>query len=296
MSGSAPLPIATRGASVPNPFDGVAAEYDARFTDLLIGRWLRAAVWERLADTFAAGDRVLELGSGTGEDAIWLAQRGVRVTATDSSSRMLAVARRKAEAAGAADRIDFARFDFANGPSDGTERSAGSGDAMEHEEIARLRGLAPFDGAFSNFGALNCLADRTRLGETLADVLRPGARLVLVLMGPICPWEIASYLARGQPGSAFRRFRSGAPANVGEGATVKVWYPSPRHLRSELGRHFRHCATVGIGVLLPPSYLSNLVERWTPAFAVLRTIEGRLGPHFPWNQLGDHYLMILERR
>jgi len=56
-------------------FDAVASGYDAAFTERTLGRMLRAAVRERLP--FAAGDRVLELGCGTGEDAIWLDRKSV---------------------------------------------------------------------------------------------------------------------------------------------------------------------------------------------------------------------------
>ena len=51
-------------------------------------------------DPLKAGERVLELNCGTGEDAVHLARRGVRVLATDNSPRMLAAARSKIARAG----------------------------------------------------------------------------------------------------------------------------------------------------------------------------------------------------
>ena len=80
-----------RGAAA-HAFDTAAAGYDQTFTGTRLGRWLRARVQEHLARCFAAGDRVLELGCGTGEDALWLAARGIDVTALDASRRMLEVA------------------------------------------------------------------------------------------------------------------------------------------------------------------------------------------------------------
>lgn len=278
-----------RTGRIPGPFDAVATDYDAQFTERVLGRWLRAAVWDRLEDEFKPGDRVLELGCGTGEDAIRLAKFGVKVTATDRSSRMLAIARQKADAVGA-DQIDFARFDLS------VDVSGDAVNGADRQEIATLRRSGPYDGIFSNFGALNCLSDRTPLAETLADLMQPGAPLVVVLMGPICPWEIVWHLAHGQPRVAFRRFRSGGRAHLGGGVMLPVWYPSPRRLRRELAACFRHRKTIGIGVLLPPSYLARLVERYATAFAALRRWDLRLGARFPWNQAGDHYLAIFERR
>jgi SAM-dependent methyltransferase len=257
-------------------FDDVAAGYDAAFTDRLLGRWLRDAVRERLAEAFSPGQHVLELGCGTGEDAVWLAGRGVLATATDASPAMLAVAGAKAARAGVADRVSVALLDLQR-PTDTPT-------------------FGPFDGAFSNFGAVNCVPDRRPLAEALAGWVRPGGRVVLVVMGPLCAWEIAWHLARGRPRSAFRRLRDGAPAHVGGGARVPVWYPSPRRLRAELGPWFRHRETTAVGLLLPPSYLAELVERRPQAFERLRRLERRIGRRFPGPWLADHYVGVFERR
>src|ERR1700730_1972662 len=73
------------------PFDAVAERYDEAFTLSGIGRAQRRAVRNELAGTFQAGDRALEIGCGTGVDACFLAERGVRVVAGDSSSEMIAL-------------------------------------------------------------------------------------------------------------------------------------------------------------------------------------------------------------
>ncbi len=54
----------------------------------------------------------LDLGCGEGADAVWLAQRGWRVTAVDVSAVALARASSHAEAAGVADRIIWERHDL----------------------------------------------------------------------------------------------------------------------------------------------------------------------------------------
>ena len=73
------------------PFDAVAATYDETFTSSRIGLAQRAAVWNELAKAFCPGDRGVEIGCGTGVDACFLAERGVRVLAGDSSSEMIAL-------------------------------------------------------------------------------------------------------------------------------------------------------------------------------------------------------------
>lgn len=56
----------------------------------------------------------LDLGSGEGGDAIWLAQRGWTVTAVDVSSTAMARAETHAVAAGVGGRIDWQQHDLAS--------------------------------------------------------------------------------------------------------------------------------------------------------------------------------------
>jgi SAM-dependent methyltransferase len=62
--------------------------------------------------TDMAPGRALDLGSGEGADAIWLARQGWRVTATDISRVALDRAARHAEKEGVSDRIDWQRQDL----------------------------------------------------------------------------------------------------------------------------------------------------------------------------------------
>ncbi len=264
-----------------HPFDAAASSYDAVFTTRRLGRWLREMVHDYLARTFRAGDHILELNCGTGEDAIWLAKRGVRVTATDVSLDMLKQAQNKVEAAKIASNVQFAHLDL------------NSLDTFGTSDASRVR---QYDGAFSNFGGLNCVAERRPLVKMLARVVRPGGYVILVPMGPLCPWEIGWCLTHGQVRTAFRRLGSDVEAHLGKGRTIRVWYPSPHQLRSEFASHFHHVRTIGIGTFLPPSYLDHLVERWPNLFERLAKVDKQIGRFFPWTWLNDHYLVIVQRR
>ena len=89
------MPIAN-----PTAFDAFAGDYDDLFTRSTLGRLLRLRVWEKLADHFSSGQHVLELACGTGEDAVWLAGQGIRVTAPAGSAGMIRATEAKAKAAG----------------------------------------------------------------------------------------------------------------------------------------------------------------------------------------------------
>lgn len=255
-------------------FDGVASTYDADFTDRRLGRFLRSSVWCVLERTWEAGDHILDLGCGTGEDAVWMAERGIRVAATDASGAMLEVARAKVAASLLTSRVSLTSLDL--------------GRPFEQDALT-----GPFDGALSNFGALNCIDDLGPLGVWLSPRLRPGAKLVLVLIGRFCPWEIATFAVRGRLPSALRRFRRRS-AKVGRGS-LPVSYPSPGRLLRELGPDFRACSHRGIGWLLPPTDLADLVDRHPRLFDAFARWDRRFGASLPARWTCDHWILEVER-
>lgn len=255
-------------------FDPVAESYDDEFTHTALGRALRERVWSRLAARFPAGSCVLELNCGTGEDAAWLALRGVAVVATDQSEAMLAIARRKT----AGLQVECAHLELS--------------EPDLHPSSVTLH---PFDGAFSNFGGLNCVADLSPLARALALWLRPGATAILVVMGPVCLWEIAWHLLHLRPGAAFRRWaRGGAQARIG-GRSLKVYYPRPGVLARIFAPEFRVVRLAGLGVALPPSLLARALEHHAGLIHVLGELEDRASGVWPIAHLSDHYILELER-
>ena len=76
-------------------FDKLARSYDEQWTRSPVGRLQRDAVWRHIEGLFPRGGTVLDLGCGTGEDALHLMNGGIRVEAVDSSSEMVRVARER---------------------------------------------------------------------------------------------------------------------------------------------------------------------------------------------------------
>lgn len=252
------------------PFDAMAPDYDRAFTAGAIGRMMRAAVQRRLDLAFSAGDRVLELNCGTGEDAVHLARRGVHVLATDSSPAMLEVARAKVARAGLGERVQVARL------------------PIEELEFARA---GNFDGAYSNFGGLNCVSDLHGAARGMAATVRLGGRALLCVMGPAVPWEWAWHLARGERTKALRRLRLGGV----EWRGMTIHYPSIGTLRRAFAPFFAQRRVCAVGALLPPSYAEGWAARHPRLLATLGRWERRAEtiPPLPW--LADHYLIELER-
>lgn len=260
-------------------FDALAPAYDVDFTNTTLGRWLRQRVWEVLSTCLQPGQHVLELACGTGEDAVWLAGQGLWLTATDGSTAMLAVAKGKAQAAGVDQQIAFQSLDLS---------TLGQRRWQPENTVAG----PPFDGVLSNFGGLNVLGDWRPLAQGLAELVRPGGWVVLAPMGPFCPWEMAWHLAHADLRTAFRRLHGPAEAVIGD-VRLPIYYPGARRMRRDFAPWFRVEQVQSLGLWLPPSYLSHLVDRFPGLFSRLARLEARTARLS--RGLGDHYLLLLRR-
>jgi ubiquinone/menaquinone biosynthesis C-methylase UbiE len=267
---------ATQQNAYPAPFDAVALRYDETFTSSRIGKAQRNAVWSELTTTFRPGDRVLEIGCGTGRDACFLAERGVQVVACDPSSQMIEMAVRRIRNSGLQNRVHPL--------------------VLRAEDIAALPANEPFDGAFSNFGALNCVEDLSQVARDLARMLKHGASALLCWMGPHCAWEIIWYLAHGNREKAFRRqSREGVTARIADGAFLQVHYPSVKLLANTFAPEFRLRSIKGIGVAVPPSYLEPWAQRHPRLLELCEQFDSWTSRCPGIRSLGDHVLVRLER-
>jgi SAM-dependent methyltransferase len=230
-------------------WDGVAETYDQVFPETLIGRVQRDAVWREIGRVFQPGQRILELNCGTGIDAVYLAGKSVRVLACDISQRMIALASSRAVAAGVSHLIDFR--------------------VLPTEEISQLAAEQPFDGVFSNFSGLNCVADHSAVARNLASVLRPGAYALFCMMGRLVPLEVAWFLVRGRLDKVTERWR-GSSRNHD---SVAVHVPSVRAMAKAFAPEFRLKNWKGVGVAVPPSSLDYLARRIPRTINLLASVD-----------------------
>lgn len=257
-------------------FDALAEAFDERF-----GAWESVAAQRRAArrallEAFPEGASLIELGGGTGEDALFLARRGRRVLVTDGAPKMAARTNEKARAASLAGRVTAERVSL-----------------EDLDTWAAARKGTIFDGAFSNFASLNCVLDHGPVARGLAHLLPPGRRALLVVFGPFCPGEMLVLLARGKGRAAFRRLaRAPAPALVG-GEAFTVTYPAPRAFAREFAPWFRLRGTLGVGVFVPPSGAEPAVSRFPRILGALEALDRVFGR--PLALLGDHVLLDFER-
>lgn len=257
----------------PAPFDALAESYDHIFTDSLIGRAQRSATWRHLDSAFLPGQRVIELNCGTGVDALHLAERGVRVDAFDVSAAMIGMANRRL----AESRRLPARFEV-----------------LATEELGALDSV--YDGAFSNFGGLNCVQDLRQVAANLARLVRPLGHVLLCVASHFCVWETAWWLAHGKPAKAFRRQRKGGiSAELSSGSVVHVQYAPVHELRHLFAPQFSLLAVHGIGLFVPPSYLEPHARRFPRLLRAAARLDAHLGSLPGLRCVADHVLLTLRR-
>lgn len=248
--------------------------YDSALAGNRVFSYYRRISLAGLLATFKPGDRLLELGSGTGEEALELAKRGIGVLLTDLSPSQVRAARARIVEEGLEGSLE-ARV-LAIDDIGSLEKELGNGS---------------FDGAFSSFGALNCVRGIERLPRDLHALIRPGGRFVCSVMNRTCGWEMLSGLATLRPGRAFRRLapRSASIEGV-PGVRFNVRYFTPGEMADLFMPRFR-IESMSDHPLLPPPYLDGVFRR-LPGY--LDWACGRGDGYL--RGLGDHLFLTMSRR
>lgn len=258
---------ATSPSAAAAAFDAVAEQFDARFSPWRSVAAQRRAVRRALAQSFPAGARILEVGGGTGEDALWLANLGYKLLLTDASPLMVRISAEKFSGRPDVDAQTYAAEDL-NALADSIETL--------------------FDGAFSNFAGLNCVEDLSPFAQGLARLLCPGAPALLVLFGRTCPGEWLVEAIRRRPQNMFRRLAADSqPAQIG-GRAFTVRYHRRRDLERVLAPWFKPAGRLGVGVFVPPSAAEPWISRHPRLLGALEFVDRGLSRSFA--ALGDHVL------
>jgi SAM-dependent methyltransferase len=255
-------------------FDSVAADYDGpRGNNALIQR-MRDTMWREFERRFAREARLIDLGCGTGLDAEYLARSGRTVLATDWSPGMVERTARRAAQTGLAARIEARR--------------------LGAHQLDRLDAAGEFDGAYSNFGPLNCVPDLRAMSAQCARLLRPGGKLVFSIIGRVCPWEYLYYRWR-RPERAKIRARRGPVAVAMNQQTIWTRYFTPREFYADFAPHFELVEYRALSLFLPPPYLVHWHDRHPRLLEWLGRVDDVVGGWPILRNAGDHFLIVMRR-
>ena len=220
--------------------------------------------------------RILELNAGTGEDAIYFAQQGYRVHATDISTGMQKVLEQKVANNHLSEKI--------------------TNETCSYTALETLIDKGPYDHIFSNFAGLNCTGGLDKVLTSFSPLLKSHGVVTLVVLPKFCLWEF-SLVIKGKWRTAFRRFagKKGARSHM-EGEYFTCWYYNPSYIIKELKNEFELLSVEGLCTFVPPSYINGFAEKYPHIFSSLCKLENRWRSSWPWRFIGDYYIISLRKR
>jgi ubiquinone/menaquinone biosynthesis C-methylase UbiE len=143
--------------------------FDELYSTNTIVNYKRNRVRDHVLKYLKPAGTILELNSGTGEDALFFANKGHRVHATDISVGMQQQLRKKVEANKMEDLV--------------------SNELCSFTQLHQLKNKGPYDHIFSNFAGLNCTGELDKVLSSFNDLLNPGGVVTLVILPKCCLWE-----------------------------------------------------------------------------------------------------------
>lgn len=250
--------------------------FDELYSDNTIINYKRDRVRTHVLKLLEPGSSILELNSGTGEDALFFARHSYKIHATDISVGMQAELKRKIGLSGLENQV--------------------STEICSYTQLYNLKNAGPYDHIFSNFAGLNCTNELDKVLASFSDLLKPGGTVTLVILPKFCLWETL-LVFKGKFGTAFRRFFSGngAKAHI-EGVYFKCWYYNPSFIIKRLKDKFDLVGLEGLCTMVPPSYIEGFAEKRPRTYQFLKNKEDRLKAAWPWKYIGDYYIVSLKKR
>jgi ubiquinone/menaquinone biosynthesis C-methylase UbiE len=257
-------------------FTSQSGIFDELYSGNTIVNYKRERVRSHVLKHLDIRSTILELNSGTGEDALFFAQNGHMIHATDISTGMQQELRRKVENSRMEARV--------------------SNELCSFTKLDQLKNKGPYDLVFSNFAGLNCTNELDKVLASFNGLLKPNGIVTLVILPEFCLWETLM-IFKGKFKTAFRRFfsRNGSKAHI-EGTYFKCWYYNPSYITKRLKNNFDLLDIEGLCTIVPPSYIEGFAEKHPGAYKFLKTQEDKLKSSWPWKYIGDYYIISLRKR
>lgn len=263
-------------SNVEKAFSRQSSVFDTIYSPNKIIQYKRKRVRDHVIQWIAPGSEILELNAGTGEDAVWFAQNGFSVHATDISVGMQEKL---------VEKIKMKHLD-----------SQVSYELCSFNSLDKLNRKGPYDLIFSNFAGLNCTGNLSRVLQSFDPLLKPGGVVTLVLLPKFCLWEFL-LVFKGKFKTAFRRFNSkkGVKAHI-EGTYFTCWYYNPSFVIDVMSKDYKLLGLEALCTLVPPSYFEKFPNKRKSLYNWLIKKENALKHKWPWKSIGDYYIISFKKK
>jgi ubiquinone/menaquinone biosynthesis C-methylase UbiE len=250
-------------------FSSIYEQYEKLSTENYIDIARRKTIRTQVDLFLKPNDKILEINAGSGIDAVYFAQKGHQILATDISTGAENYINSKIKKLGL-NNLKFQKASFTN-----------------------LLDLGKFNHIFSNYGGLNCIDNLDYVCKSFEELLHPKGYVTLVIMPPFYPWELATVLKGNK--NAFRRFqKNGTIANV-ENHTIKTFYYTPNQIKKSMGKNFKKIKTANIGTFYPSSHYS-FFDRYKSTITKLIKFDNWINqsPYMP-KGVGDYFMITFQK-
>jgi ubiquinone/menaquinone biosynthesis C-methylase UbiE len=250
--------------------------FDETYAGNTIVSYKRKQVRDHVQQYLRVHGSILELNSGTGDDALFFAKKGHHVHATDISQGM----QRQLKAKAAKNNMDHLI----------------SNEICSYTQLDLLKDKGPYDHIFSNFAGLNCTGDLDKVLASFPPLLKKDGVVTLVILPKFCLWEFL-LIFKGKFRTAFRRLfsKNGVKAHL-EGTYFTCWYYNPSYIINATKDTFDVLSVEGLCTIVPPSYIEGFAEKHPAAYKFLKRAEARLRYSWPWKYIGDYYIISLVKK
>lgn len=262
---------------VASAFDSAAEEYDFTISNNYINTWIRERSINELLQFVGRDDTLVEIGCGTGAEAIIISRRVGRIVATDISPKMIDLLRIKIRAKGLSGKIFPALVR-----------------ASEISKIIKYTEGNRATAAYSFNGALNCEPNLSRFVDELDSVLQEGGHFVCTIRNSLCLAEVLSHAAVLQFDRMAPRKNQPVMVSVG-GIDIPSFYYSPGTFAKNFTQKFKLRKLIGLPAILPPAYLSDYYVKFKRVSSILEKTELLVSSRFPFNRLGDQTLFVFQK-
>lgn len=260
------------------PFDHITSPYNSRFSISPVGQLQRKRVWSYIENIIPQlkGFEMLELNSGSGDDAELFGERGFNLVATDIGAEMMKVTEKKSN-----------QF---------TLQHSISSHYVDLDTFNETLFDKKFDLVFANFGGINAVSPDSlkKLLNKLPHVLKPGGRFIGIVMPRFCAWETIFFLLRLQLKKAFRRMTSREVITSEQGIDLRTWFYSPTQITKWSREKFKVVTCKPIGVALPPVYLERFFKLRRKWLLNLNDFEKKFGQSSLFSGMSDNFIVDLQ--
>lgn len=269
--------LASRFDRAAQLYDAIYGPPDGKGHGSALMEWLRQRHQAIISELVPPGGALLDIGCGTGQEALMFAQAGYSVLGIDVSPAMIRQAQTKAAVHGIRRGISF--------------RTLAAG------QLDQLDERGPFQGAYASQGTLNTEPSLSNVARNLHALLEPGAPFVATVMSRRCAFELIWKLLHRQPRRTLPRRPGWHETRAGASGVVAVaHFYTPREFAKIFTSYFVVESVQAFPLWLPPVHMHEILTQQPENLARWERWDRRMRRYPGFRAWGDHFLMVLRRR